>query len=483
LTIVLAVLVLPATASAAEKGIETDMTWGISNQDRDRTVADVTDLGARWMRLTMAWSDIETRKGSYSSTALAGYDNAITRAASSGARLVVTVYTSPSWASGSSNRETPPSDPADYANFLRFAAQRWGGEVDAWEIWNEENLWGFWSSGPDPGRYARLLKASYPAVKASDPTARVLFGGTAYNDYGYLEGAYHAVPDLGNYYDVMATHPYPAGGRAPETVWLDGSGRVDRKAFAGYREVRRTMLAHGDAKPLWFTEFGWSTNSVDRGVTEAQQASYLTRALRCVEQDPYVQVAVWYTYRNNWWANDANDWESQLGLVRTDFSRKPAYAAFKSYSPGAGGCAYQYPAAARTAAPATAAPATTAEPSSTTASRDIRRAPRVRVRIVRLVKDARAARRGVRSAPRRSAFRVMGRVYGSGGGRVILRVTCRSKSGARWRRVGAYRAPLTRTGRFSRRIGPLRRRACRLRAEYRAGGKSIARSRLVRFTS
>src|SRR5215212_5879554 len=134
----LLLLCAPAASHAAEKGIETDLTWGVSNTDRDRTVAGVQDLGASWMRLTMSWHDIETAKGSYSM--LSDYDAAISKAAASGTKILVTVYTAPTWASGVADRESPPRNPADYADFMRFAAQRWGAEVDAWEVWNEQNL-------------------------------------------------------------------------------------------------------------------------------------------------------------------------------------------------------------------------------------------------------------------------------------------------------------------------------------------------------
>ena len=346
-----AAVLLPPAAHSAEKGIETDLTWAISNVERDRTISDVQELGAKWMRLTMAWHDIETSPDSYS--LLSHYDGAIAKAAASGARIVVTVYTSPSWASGVADREAPPLDPADYADFMRFATARWGQYVDAWEVWNEPNLRDFWSTGPDAARYARLLREAHPAVKAGDPTASVLFGGVAYNDYRFVEAAYAEVPDLGKYYDVMATHPYPRPADAPpDRVWLELDGRIAMKAFAAYREVRKVMLARGDDKPLWFTEFGWSTNTLDRwGVTESQQAAYLDQALRCVEQDPYVRVAIWYMHRNHFWAADANTWADQLGLVRTDFSRKPAFDAFKNYTPGAGGCTYEIPTAAESAPP------------------------------------------------------------------------------------------------------------------------------------
>ena len=478
----------PLPASAAEKGIETDLTWGISNADRDRTVAGVQDLGASWMRLTMAWADIEKQDNSYT---LSHYDNAINRAAAAGTKIVITVYTAPSWASGVSDRESPPQDPADYADFMHFAAQRWGDKVDAWEVWNEQNLWGFWSTGPHAGEYAQLLKAAYPAIKSADPTSLVVYGGVSYNDYRFIEGSYQEIPNLGDYYDVMASHPYSPD-NPPEDVWYDPDGRLAKKSFVAYREIRDVMVANGDAeKPMWFTEFGWSTNTLDYwGVTEAEQADWLTRAYRCVEQDPYVQVAVWYIYRNHHWANNANTWVDQLGLTRTDFSPKPAYNAFKAYTPGSQGCAYNYPASPPDPAPE---PEPTPEPEPSTESVDepeaepeeedgiqtssVRR--RVGIRLVRFV-DARTASRTSDAQPPRR-MRVEGRVFKADRGRIALRLTCHGRDGKDWQTVAQRHARIDDTGRFDRHIRPRRNAACLLRAEYQVRGDANGRSRLVRF--
>ena len=170
-----------------------------------------------------------------------------------------------------------PQNPADYADFIRFVAARYAGKVSAWEVWNEQNTRRFWPSGPSPAAYVPLLKAAYPAVKAADPNALVVFGGVSQNDYSYIEGAYAA--GAKGYFDVMAVHPYP-GPNAPEAVWHSERADRARRRSSGFREVRSSMLARGDDKPIWLTEFGWSTTTTEAwGVTQAQQADYLTQGL------------------------------------------------------------------------------------------------------------------------------------------------------------------------------------------------------------
>jgi polysaccharide biosynthesis protein PslG len=461
---------VPAAAHAAEKGVDTDLTSGIGWKKQDRTVSGVRDIGAEWVRLRLSWADVEQSEGSYSG--LDRYDTGIGKAADSGARILLTVGESPAWAS---------NDPQDYANFMRYAATRWGDKVDAWEIWNEENV------SQTPADYARLLKAAYPAVKIADPSALVVYGGVAHNDYRFVEQSYAAEPNLGDYYDVMGTHSYPDPANAsPALKWLDDDGRLAPESFSAYREIRAVMLARGDDKPLWLTEFGWATTSIaDVGVSEATQAAYLTLAMHCLEQDPYVQVAIWHTYRNS---GSSDTWNDQLGLVRSGFSQKLAYDAFKSYSPGSTGCAYHLPPppppppapdpvpepAPEPSPEPSPAPEPEPEPSEEPQS-DVEGA------------DASSDRRDVEmrlerlGGARRVRMRVKGEVSNTHRGRIDLRVTCRARGDSDWRLNLTRKLDLDRSGDYATVIRPRRRAACRMRASYYAFGTLLARSPILRF--
>ena len=256
----LAGALLPAGASAAQTGVVPDLTWGVSRSVQDQTAAALTDSHAKWARMSISWSDwVEPKKGSYNNSALSSFDRGIDLARAAGVKVLIMVEESPSWARDSDNKNSPPRNNADLADFVRFLATRYRGKVEGYEIWNEPNLKWAWPSGPNPAQYARMLKAVSPAVKLGDPAAKVVFAGTFTSDYHFLEGAYAAVPDLGAYFDVMGTHAYTYKSAPPERLWRDSNGRISPSAFAGYRELRRTMLAHGIPKPIWVTEFGWST--------------------------------------------------------------------------------------------------------------------------------------------------------------------------------------------------------------------------------
>src|ERR671937_2802094 len=123
-------ILFPVSANAAEKGVVPDLTWGTSSGDQDRTAAAISDVGAKWVRLNANWADAEPTKGQYNSWWLSQYDRAVQLARNAGAHIVMMSYQSPEWASGSSVKETPPKDPADYARFMGFLASRYAGKVD-----------------------------------------------------------------------------------------------------------------------------------------------------------------------------------------------------------------------------------------------------------------------------------------------------------------------------------------------------------------
>ncbi|HEX8104492.1 MAG TPA: cellulase family glycosylhydrolase, partial [Solirubrobacteraceae bacterium] len=320
-------------AQAVEPGLVTDLSWGTPAADQDRTAGLISDLGARWVRVEINWREAEPAPGQYHAWSFEQYDRAVKLARDAGAKVVIMVGKSPEWASGSADAGTPPRDPADYARFVGHVAERYADAgVAAYEVWNEQNLRRFWSTGPDAAAYVKLLAAAHGSIKAADPRASVVFGGLSTNDYAYVEAAYAA--GAARYFDVMAVHPYTCG-VAPGRPARRGDGRISPTSFLGYREVRASMAARGDAaKPIWFTEFGWSTTSAECGVSEATQAAYVKEALDLTAGDAYVGAALYYNARNNYWDKDSDTYEAQFGLVRTDFSPKPAYGALKAWARG-----------------------------------------------------------------------------------------------------------------------------------------------------
>ena len=462
-------LMAATQASAAEPGVVPDLTWYTPDSEKQSTVAAIEDVGSKWVRLNVKWAEAEPVDNQYNEWWLREYEEAIDMARAAGQRVIIMADTAPAWASGLDSRNVP-QDPRDYADFMGMLASRFGTKVDAYEVWNEPNLKRFWSTGPNPSAYTAMLKATYPKVKAAAPTAKVVFGGVSGNDYDYLEAAYAA--GAKGYFDVMATHPYTyCGSTGPAAVRRESDGRISRDSFLGYREVRATMAAHGDAKPIWFTEFGWNTSSTEcnpgagvwqGGVSETKQAEYLYDSYKLMEQDSYVQVALWYDFRNNYWMKDADTPEARYGLLRTNFTPKPAYSAFKAY---AHGTAYGTTGTSTGTTTGSTSTGTTGSTSTgTTTTAPVQTQTQLNVKVKRS----------------RRAGRVAGRVRAADGGVVVLQVERRE--GSDWRRAASYKLRLTDRNAFSRKINRLPKGGVRMRASYRGTrGHRSSHSRFVRF--
>jgi polysaccharide biosynthesis protein PslG len=479
MAVAVVLIAMPGSAFGAAKGLETDITWGVSSSVQNQDASAMRDLGVGWTRLTMSWHDAEpTKKGSYNSSYLSSFDTALQLARATGSHVIIDVYQSPQWASGSGDADAPPRNASDFKDFVWAMAHRYAGQVSAWEIWNEENLPRFWGGQTNPAAYADLLKNGFWAVKSADPGAQVVFGGMSESDWQFLEAVYAAAPDIGNFFDVMGVHPY-APNTSPDYVGIQ-DGHITKDSFAGYREVRRVMLAHGTDKPLYFTEMGWSTTSQpNMGVSQQQQAAYTTLAWKCMQQDPYVQVGILYELRNNYWANDADDWEDQLGLTTTGWSHKPAYDAFRAVDPNQGGCTYHdvhgTPLGSGTDLVQPAAPAPAAAPTNT--KKPAAKAPT----IVLHVKTA-AGPHSASSSKRLKTgvrFKVFGRVVSAKGGRMIL--TFQHRAHGKWRKGFSKTLKVKANGSFtSALLKALGTGDWRVQGHYKAAGKP-AKSRFVYF--
>lgn len=321
----------PPDGSGVDLGVQFHGTWSDYDDTTRGLVLDkIKASGATWVRIDVGWGMIQPEPGSYDlDWGVPRVDRVIGQADARGLKVLVMFWMTPSWANDGEGTRTAPDDAQDYANAIGWAANRWGGKVDAWEVWNEPNSDSF-LTGADPTTYVRLLCPAYRAVHANDTDSRVVFGGVMYNDDDWIRSAYAA--GAKGCFDVMATHPYLGPSDAPPETPDDGHIWTLRHV----RAVRNVMLANGDSSPIWATEFGWSSHANsggeepwERGVTEARQADYAVRALRLFESDyPYVTKAFWYNER----AKDTGDaHQDGYGMLRHTGAAKPVFYAFRNH--------------------------------------------------------------------------------------------------------------------------------------------------------
>ena len=337
LTLAAASAVAAAPAYAVETGV---------NETMNQTLPvgqTAGDLGADWVRLWGTWESGEPQPGAYDQNYVNWLGEKVAAAKARGVKVLVVIARSPGWATGGKPSIAPPDDPARFGAFVGELAKRLPA-VDAWEVWNEEDGAEFWLGGAQPAAYTALLKASYAAIKAVQPGDVVVTGGTIGNNMDFLEQLY-ASGAQGSF-DAVGVHTDTAClTDSPDVIYRDEQGRVGRYTFSGYREVHSVMSRHGDgAKPIWMTELGWNTQSTAAGscpvgtkkgtkplgVSEEQQAQFLTQAYRCLAADPFVQTAIWFGLQDI--AGSAH--AAGFGLYRGDRSAKPAAGSFRALDAG-----------------------------------------------------------------------------------------------------------------------------------------------------
>ena len=317
---------------------EDDFAYGLNIADLSKAYL-IRDLNLHWAKGYVNWETVEPRRGKYR---WADPDNTVAAFESQGLRILLRVHGTPAWARPPGTfLSYPPEDMEDFGRFMEELARRYRGQVAAYEIWNEPNLnyeWGYLD--PDPERYTQMLQTAFRAVKAVDPQALVVSGGlattgqgspTAMGDLEFLDRMYAA--GARGYFDALGSHPYPFGNPPDHRdTWGLSLERVV--------EQHRIMLSHGDFDtPVWITELGWvlhtSWNLVEHeaiGVSELEQASYLTRAYEKIRMEwPWVRglfifnldfsVVPWYT------ASEPMRWYAVLNPDRTP---RPAYIGIRS---------------------------------------------------------------------------------------------------------------------------------------------------------
>ncbi|MEZ4515807.1 MAG: hypothetical protein R3C44_02845 [Chloroflexota bacterium] len=190
--------------------------------------------------------------------------------------------------------------------------------VEQWEFYNEPdrefNTYdGRW--GNNGAEYAEMLKLVYPVVKASNPDAKVVFGGLAYDFFTDQNGPFvrSFLTDVlaaggGNYFDIFNFHTYPAFAMN----WLP-SNAVRGPGLLQKAEYLRAELADaGIEKPMIVTEAGWHSNDAPNVPgSPTIQASYVIQ-LFTQSYAADLDYMIW------WMLYDPGDGSLYNGLVNWD---------------------------------------------------------------------------------------------------------------------------------------------------------------------
>ncbi len=292
-----------------------------SQDDLEKAVSLMKEAGIGYVRLDFLWEDIEPERGKLDFNK---YDRIVELLGRNNIKILGLLNYSTPWASPKKIWNYPSDDNSLFVHYASEVAQRYKGKVRYWEVWNEPDSYIYWARQDGLKSYCLLLKEVYTALKKIDPDFKVLNGGLA-NGIASVNLLY----DNGakDYFDILNIH-----------IFESPFDPMAIKRVSAYPKLAsKIMQRNGDsAKKIWVTEIGcpgikkkarvnnwWLGKNTD----EEQQASWLKEVFTELLKIDKVQKVFWAFFRDTkgHWDNGVD----YFGIVRWDFSLKPAFLAYK----------------------------------------------------------------------------------------------------------------------------------------------------------
>jgi hypothetical protein len=233
-----------------------------------------------------------------------------------------------------------PRDPKEYGRWAGAMARHYAPlGVHHWEIWNEANSKWFWRPIPNGRLYAQMLAEAYDAIKAADPIATVVAGGTA--SLGIYNPQDEADPDqidprnflqqiyqygAGDKFDAFSHHPY---------TWANPTARIETNDnwYMMYQDVPAqngkpaipslvTILRnHGDGgKKIWNTEYGVPTVRLRNSgyvITEQKQSEIMLASFALWEDYPWAGPFFWFNYKDFDTTSTTGSHSLHMGIIES----------------------------------------------------------------------------------------------------------------------------------------------------------------------
>lgn len=349
-------------AKAAAAGRPPAGFYGIDPQTTltDKDIRYMRTGGVEAIRVPFPWGLIQP--GPKASYDWSGTDAIVEMATEGGLRVLPFLYGTPSWLSPKQTKLPIDSARARRAwtAFVEATVERYGPggkfwaerapetaavkylpplppmPIHTWQVWNEANFF-YFAYPVSPGRYARLLKLTQPAIKAVDPDAEVVLSGLfgdpneggkrGMNATDFLDALYRS-PGIKSRFDAAALHPYAFHVEELEALTS---------------EVREVMLQHGDRSAgLYVTEMGWGSQNDPNVVAFEQGIQGQVRELRGAyryllgnRRRLNLKGVYWYSWKDNPEYTECHFCDS-VGLFRSGprFRPKPAWRAFVGLTGG-----------------------------------------------------------------------------------------------------------------------------------------------------
>lgn len=285
----------------------------------ERAVKLMKDAGVGIVRMDIIWNDVEPANDRWE---FEKYDRILDLLSRSGIKVLALLNYNADW-TGQNWNDAP--DKKLYAAYVRKVVARYKDRIAYWEVWNEPNQDIYWVPQDRMEAYTAVLREAYPAIKQEDPAAVVLLGGLSGDCAASLADVYRHGGR--RFFDVVNAHPF-------QDPHLPTAMERMKAQHAALREV---MEKNGDGgKPIWFTELGCpgvpdgkSTQNwwLGDNPSEKTQAAWVETVYREPLRWKGVEKVFWAFFRDT--PNHFLTGTDYFGLVREDFTPKPAFEAYK----------------------------------------------------------------------------------------------------------------------------------------------------------
>ena len=277
------------------------------------------------IRDRLKWREVNPEPGIYK---WGRYETNAALLSERGIAVLGMFHDAPSWAK--EGLKSLPHDLMATYEFCKAAAQKFSGQILAWEFWNEPDLMSF---NQDPSwDLAAAHKAAYLGFKAGDPNVDVLIASncqhSAMKMYELL-----LQNGVGDYMDVFNFHFYGPLEEYQQTV-----------------ESKRQFLARYLAsKPMWVTENGLAAEGTGKeepivpgsDLREHDSRQELAQAELMIKSQITMQsLGVERDFSFVFPPYNEQGGGKVWGMFRWDYTVKPAYVAFANLIRQLGDCRY-----------------------------------------------------------------------------------------------------------------------------------------------
>ena len=282
-------------------GVADSSLYFLSPTDINKQLDQLQALGVQNVRVFVPWAFVEPVKDSYDWSIM----NTIMQAAAArNMGVLAEINSTPAWTAPAGTLPgAGQPEIAQFSQFVRDFATKYGQTVSAYEIWNEPNYVAF-HQPISPEAYTELLKAAYPELKQIDPTATVVaaglgavqsFGNFTLNPVEYVQRMYQA--GAAKFFDALAFHPYQESLPFSQGVTNGLSPLAQLQAIKSLMDLYDSAPGTTQsAKLVWVTEYGLPTSNV----TQTQQAAYIKDFLQKWSTLAWAGPAFIYTTRDQY---------------------------------------------------------------------------------------------------------------------------------------------------------------------------------------